>query len=129
MISLDNELLKAIREEFCDNFINSRNDLILIPKTNLYFRLEDVETELDLICKLLEWCSRDAYKTEPFRNDYRNQKYQDSVREHINNILRTEFTRDEMEEIYCKLGGCVNRQKTIKFIDSNYDISLLKGNE
>ena len=129
MIALDNELLKKIRDEFYDSFINKNNELILIPKTNLYFLLSNVETELDLKCKLLEWCSRDACKAMPFDKDWQNNNYNNLVRENINNVLKTNFSEEEMEDIYCKLGNCVNRKKTIKFINSNYDMSILKGED
>lgn len=34
--------------------------------------LVDCETELDVKCKVLEWFSRGAYKTEPFHFDAEN---------------------------------------------------------
>lgn len=127
MISLDNELLMKIRYEFDESFINRNNELILIPRTNLYFLLDNVENELDLKCKLLEWCSRDACKSQPFGKDHLNDKYNNKVRGNINNILETNFTEDEMEDIYCELGNGIKRGKTIKFIENNYDMNILRS--
>ena len=125
MIELENKFLKQIMIEFNGSFINSSNELILIPRTNLYFSLENVENELDLECKLLEWCSRHTYKSEPFSQDFRNEIYQRENLKRLRNLFDYNFTEEEMEKIYCKLGNAVNRAKTIKFIESGLDIKVL----
>lgn len=125
MMNFNNELLQSIRYEFSDSFINNRNELILIPKTNLYFSLKDIENEIDLKCKLLEWCSRDAFKSQPFNQQWRNNRYNKQVAESINTILETEFDEDDFEDIYIKLGNGINRKLCIDFIESNYDFKLL----
>ena len=101
------------------SFINNRNELILIPKTNLYFRLEGVETELDFKCKLLEWCSRDSVKGVSIY-------WQRKTRNMINYLLGTNFTENNLNMIYCRLGNCVNHNLTIAFVESNYNFDLLK---
>ncbi|MBS5114143.1 MAG: hypothetical protein KHY88_00320 [Erysipelotrichaceae bacterium] len=108
-------------------FINRINELILIPRTNLYFSLNNVESEFDLKCKVLEWCSRDACKSMPYQSDKHNEKYQDDVRKNINNFLKTDFTREDMELIYTRLGNAVNHKLTIKFVQSNYDMNILRS--
>lgn len=100
------------------SFINRNNELILIPKTNLYFRLEDVKTELDFKCKLLEWCSRDSIKGVSIY-------WQRKTRNMINYLLDTNFTENNLNMIYCRLGNCVNHNLTVAFIESNYDFNLL----
>lgn len=117
--------IKNLMSIFNKSFINYRNELILIPKTNLYFSLNNVENEFDLKCKVLEWCSRDAYKSMPYSTDRRNRMYQDDVRENINIFLKTNFTRNDMELIYSKLGNGVHHELTIKFVQSNYDMNIL----
>ena len=102
-----------------DAFINHLNELILIPKTNLYFRLEDVKTELDFKCKVLEWCSRDCIKGV-------SKNMQNETSKLVNYLLDTAFSTDQLEAIYCRLGNCVNHSLTIQFIQSNYDLSLLE---
>lgn len=112
---------------FEKSFINCINELILIPKTNLYLLLDDVESELDLKCKVIEYCSRDAYKTMPYSSPQSNKAYQNNVRRHMNTYLGTDFTREDMELIYTYLGNRVNHDLTIKFVESNYDTNILKG--
>lgn len=121
--------LKILMSIFNKSFINYRNELILIPKTNLYFSLNNVENELDLKYKVLEWCSRDAYKSMPYSTDRRNRMYQDDVRGNINIFLKTNFARNDMELIYSKLGNGVNHELTIKFVQSNYDMKILRSDE
>ncbi len=121
--------LKILMSIFNKSFINYRNELILIPKTNLYFSLNNVKNEFDLKYKVLEWCSRDAYKSTPYSTDRRNRIYQDDVRGNINIFLKTNFARNDMELIYSKLGNGVNHELTIKFVQSNYDMKILRSDE
>lgn len=120
-----------VMKQFQGSFINCNNELILIPKKNLYFRLEDVNTPTELKYKLLEWCSRDCTSAIRYSQEWRNRRYQDDVLTRVNKCLGTNFTRDEMELIYIRLGNRCNRKLTQKFVSSGYDMKLLedKSNE
>ncbi|WP_257154683.1 hypothetical protein [Bacillus cereus] len=56
------ELVDKVLAYFPKSFVNSYNELIFEPTNNLYFRLEDVENELDFKCKLFAWLSRPISK-------------------------------------------------------------------
>ena len=47
----------------------------------------------------------------------------------VNDFLGTDFTESDIEEIYTYLGNRCNHEKTVRFIESNYDMSILKGGE
>lgn len=122
-------MLKEIEDLLClfpKSFINDRNELILVPRTNLYFRLEDVSSVEDLIYKLIAWCSRDASKSEPFQSEWRNVKYRKDIRYRLNLFLETNFTEDEWLEIYCKFGNGCHKDKCLEFIRKDFDLSLLE---
>lgn len=104
---------------FPNSFINHHYEIILEPRNNVYFRLEDVETELDFKCKMFAWVSRPIAKGL-------NKYWSSKVLKSFNALLGTHFTKDEMYKIYDRLGNDVNRKLTIRFIESNYDLSLLK---
>lgn len=112
---------------FPNSYINRLNELILYSSTNLYFGLDDVNSEQDIKCKLLEWCSRDTYKAQPFDNYEHNLYYQDTIRKRINYYLKTDFSREQMELIYQKLGNSINHDLTIKFVKSGYEMNVLKS--
>ena len=99
-------------------FINTSFELIIEPKNNIYFRLEDIETELDFKCKVIAWLSRPSCKGV-------SKAWQKKFRAIVNEYLETDFSEDDMHEIYTYLGNDCNRQKTIKFIESDYDFSVL----
>lgn len=101
-------------------FINVNYELIVEPKNNIYFRLEDIETELDLKCKILAWLSRPSCKGV-------SNYWQKRIRTIVNEFLDTNFTFDEMEIIYTYLGNDCNREKSINFIESNYDLNVLNS--
>lgn len=103
-------------------FVNRQNELIINPKRNSYFRLDDVDTERELTAKILEWLSREAAKSiYPWSQAYHLNG--------INSFLGTDFTREEMNEIYTYLGNAVNHEKTLRFIDSGFDLSVLPRKE
>ena len=118
--------ISKIMNIFYGSFINHNKELILIPKTNLYFYLGDVNTVDEVKYKLLEWCSRDSTSALKYSQHWRNRQYQDSVLMRINICLGTSFTREEMMIIYQRLGNCCNHKLTMKFVSSGYDMKLLE---
>lgn len=103
-------------------FINNHDELIVSPELNAYFRLEDVETELDFKCKVLEWLSFHVADNHWF--GYIEERI--NLEHFINYMLETHFNHDDFQYIYLKLGNSVNHKLTINFIESNYDMNLLK---
>lgn len=104
---------------FPKSFINHNNEIILEPRNNVYFRLEDIKTELEFKCKMFAWVSRPIAKGL-------NKYWFPRVLRSFNELLGTNFTKDEMYKIYDRLGNDVNRKLTVLFIESNYDLSLLE---
>lgn len=106
---------------FPKSFINHNNEIILEPKNNVYFRLEGVESELDFKCKMVAWVSRPIAKGL-------NKHWSPRVLSSFNEALGTNFTKNEMYMIYDRLGNDVNRQLSIRFIESNYNLELIGRN-
>lgn len=96
------------------------------PRALQTFLLTDCKTELDIQCKVLEWLSRGAYKTQCFNSDKANRAMHKTLLEGINQYLGTAFTPEDMEEIYTHLGNRCNHGKTIAFIQSGYDMEVLR---
>lgn len=114
-----------IRNRFCAAFpkfyINHNLEVIVHPRRNTYFLLKGVETEGDLVAKILEWLSREAAKSVS----------KESQRYHLNGInafIGTNFTQEEMMQIYTYLGNSCNHRKTLVFILSGYDLNVLTRN-
>ena len=103
-------------------FINNEDELIVSPRLNAYFRLEDLETELDFKCKVLEWLSFHIADNHWFGHD----KERKNIEHFINYVLGTHFNHDDFQIIYMKLGNRVNHKLTTDFIEKNYDMNLLK---
>ncbi len=117
-VELTKRLIKIVKTHSPNGFINHNFELIVEPKNNIYFRLEDIETEMELKCKVLAWLSRLSCKGV-------SNHWQSKIRAIINEFLGTDFSHDEMTEIYTYLGNDCNREKTIKFIESNYNLKIL----
>ena len=116
------EIRHRIRAAFPKFFVNGNFEAIIYPARNSYFLLAGVETEEELNAKILEWLSREASKSI----SRASQKYHMNG---INTFLGTDFSQDDMEQIYTYLGNAVNHQKTLRFIRSGYDMAVLPQKE
>lgn len=92
---------------------------------NIYFILGNCETKMDVDCKVLEWLSRAAYKAMPFSSDVANNRFHEYFRKGISEYFNHEFDAKDIEIIYTYLGNACNHQKTIDFIESGFDMSVL----
>lgn len=124
---IDWNVIQKLMNSFPKSFINQNGEFIAHKKANEYFILRDCETELDVKCKVLEWLSRGAYKTQPYRRSDKNIEFHRFMRGGINEFLGVHFLEDDMEQIYTYLGNACNHKRTIQFIESCYDMSVLKG--
>ena len=126
---VDKLITRKLAHAFPRSFINTNLEFIARKEANEYFGLEDCETELDVKCKVLEWLSRGAYKTCPFDSDVENERLHNFMLNGINDFLGTDFTEDDIEIIYTYLGNRCNHEFTVEFINSGYDMAVLKGGE
>lgn len=121
------EYIVRLKNCFDNSFINQSLEFIAHREANEYFRLSDCKCELDVKCKVLEWLSRGAYKTEPFRSKTKNIQFHCFMLKGINQYLGTNFTKEDMIPIYTYLGNSCNHHKTIRFIESGFDMNVLGG--
>ena len=119
------EAVNALCEAFPNSFINERGEFIAHLRSNQYIILNNCKTTQDIECKVLEWFSRPAHKTAPYSQEWRNRKFHEFMRNGVNAFLDTSFSENEMSEIYDALGNCINHQKTIEFIDSDYNFDVI----
>ena len=124
---IDWTLVQKLMNCFPRSIINQNMEFIAHVKTNQYFLLGDCQTELDVKCKVLEWFSRSAYKTEPYRTKQKNDEFHKFMLDGINEFLETSFTEEDMDLIYTYLGNRCNHTKTVLFICSNYNFAVLKS--
>lgn len=118
-MNLDFDVLKEIQPFFPLAHIYKNNELILDPKNNIYFRIDNITSKLEFQCKILEWCSRPACKgLKPI--------WQRFVQGALNGYFRQTWTRNELESIYTRLGNGVNRELCIKFIKGDFDLKILQ---
>lgn len=111
--------------DFDGSFFNERDEFIAHRYSNTYFIFASCENEEEVKCKVLEWLSRPASKGIPYSQEWRNKKFRQFMLDGINMFLHTDFSFDDMEIIYTYLGNACNHKKTIRFIESGYDMHVL----
>lgn len=128
---VSNDVLRKLFFAFPNGFINHNLEFIAEPhhRVNSFFYLEDCETEEDVAAKILEWLSREAYKSHHFTSERRNRQIHEYHLEGINAFCGTFFTEDDIAVVYQYLGNSVNHKKTIAFIRSGYNLAVLTREE
>lgn len=121
------EMALRLMRSFPGSFINHNFEFIAHKRSNTYLIFTDCETWKDLQCKVLEWLSRAAYKTEPYYTDKSNNKFHRFMLDGVNDFLGTSFTFDDMELIYTLLGNEVRPALTVKFVNSGFDMEVLRN--
>lgn len=120
-----NEALKLMKCFPC-SFMNYEGEIIFNKKGNIFFRFSSCETELEIKCKVIEFLSRAAYKTPVYDSERGNKEFHRYMLKGINDYLNTNFDFDNIEIIYTYLGNGVNRPLTVAFIESGYDMNIIK---
>lgn len=120
------ECRQALLESFPKSFINQSDEFIAHEYSNQYIILSNCEKPIDIECKVLEWFSRAAHKSQPYSQEWRNRKFHEFMLNGINNFLDTRFSEGDMDLIYTYLGNACNHSLTIEFINSGYDMNILK---
>lgn len=128
-MQVPDEVVRELFNAFPGAFIYYNGEIIVHKAANSYFILKDCTSRLDVQCKVLEWLSRDAYKSEPFNSAAKNLRFNKFILNGINTFLGTSFSYDDMEEIYTYLGNRCNHQRTLRFIESNYTLDLKEDYE
>lgn len=90
-----------------------------------WFRTEDCKTKQDVQRKVLAWFSNGACDG-CFGSEKVSAVIQNYIRRSINRYLGTSFSREDMELIYCKIGRGINEPLARRFIESNFDLEVLK---
>lgn len=69
----------GLMECFPGSYINRFGEIILSEKGNVYFTAKNCTDKEDIICKLLEWCSRPMAKGEPYSSHKRNNEWREQL--------------------------------------------------
>lgn len=114
------DLLERVYDVFDTSFIYKKNELILHKKWNIYFRLDDITNNYDFNYKLLSYCSFYCASNH-FKKNSKECKY---IWNRLNRWFKKDFTYDELQFIYIKLGNGANRDIGNEFIKSNLDFNI-----
>jgi hypothetical protein len=125
---VNQQVLNDLFGAFPDAIMNRNLEFVAEPnrRVNSYFRLDNCESREDVVCKVLEYLSREAFKSQHFDAEWRNRQVHDYHHRGINRFCGTNFTKDDIEVIYTYLGNECNRKKTLDFIHSGFDMAVLE---
>lgn len=102
------ETVMKLAKAFPGGFLNGQGEFIAHKKANEYFLMADCKTELEVKCKVLEWLSRGAHKTQPF---YRQKD------------------NDNWYKGHCASGPCATMETDAGFYCGNFSPKKRDGHE
>jgi hypothetical protein len=123
-MSIQNKI-ERVFDMFESSFIHNKEELILHKKWNIYFRLPDIKTEYEFDYKLLSYLS---FYTASNHFKQSSVQYQWAINR-IRRWFRRDFTNEDLQAIYIKLGCGANRELGVAFIISGLDMRLLDEKE
>lgn len=73
---VETDILQKLFKASPNSIINHSLEFVadVNPRVNSYFRLSDCDSEEDVQAKVLEWLSRDAYKSTHYRTNKKNEE-------------------------------------------------------
>ena len=119
------KIMTAFPHSVIKYYVYGGFEMILDERNVLWFSLGGIESDLELKRIFISAISR-CYKTEPYRTFKRNIEWQQKHISAFNKTLGTKFNADEIAYIYTYLGNGCNKPIAIKFIESGYDLNVLK---
>lgn len=119
------KIMSAFPHSFIKYYVYGGFEITLDEQNVLCFSLEEIESDLELKRRFISVVSR-CYKTQPYRTSKRNIQWQQKHISAFNEALGTKFNDDEIAYIYTYLGNGCNKPTAIKFIESGYDLNVLK---
>ena len=119
------KIMSAFPHSFIKYYVNGGFEITLDQQNVLWFSLGEIESDIELKRRFISAVSR-CYKTEPYRTSKRNIEWQQKHISAFNKTLGTKFNADEIAYIYTYLGNGCNKPFAIKFIESGYDLNVLK---
>lgn len=106
---VETDVLQKLFRAFPNSVINHSFEFVadVNPRVNSYFCLLNCNSEEDVQAKVLEWLSRDAYKSTYYRTNKKNEEVHKYHLDGINSFLGTEFTPEEFFKLVrrCSYGG------------------------
>ena len=122
------QMLDSIRKTmlvFPKSYINYNNELILIPKFNVYICLDNIISDEDFYVELCEYFSRECSSALRGSSKPTLYRYYNNNTRNFNKICNTSFSTKDMDTIYAKLGNGINHQMAVDFVKSGFDLSVL----
>ena len=119
------KIMSAFPHSFIKYYVNGGFEITLDEKNVLWFSLGEIESDIELKRRFISAVSR-CYKAEPYSIFKRNIEWQQKHMVAFNKVLGTNFTEDDFEYIYTYLGNGCNKPIAIKFIESGYELNVLK---
>lgn len=119
------KIMTAFPHSFIKYYVNGGFEITLDQQNVLWFSLREIESDIELKRRFISAVSR-CYKTKPYRTSKRNIEWQQKHISAFNKTLGTKFNIDEITYIYTYLGNGCNKPIAIKFIESGYDLNVLK---
>lgn len=126
------EIIHRLKTCFPRGYMNFNNEFIAHRQANRNYgcaccALRNCTNAEEVICAAIESFSYDCCKSRPFKSSDVNIDFRQYMIDGMNDFLGTAFTENEFATIYVHLGNRADRQLTLLFVDSGYNVQMLRS--
>lgn len=129
---MGDEMVERLQQCFPDGRLNYYSEFIAHRGANRHYgaaclKLGGCETAEDVIAAALEMLTIDCCKSAPFETPDANIRFHKYMLKGMNKLLGMAFTEKQYLAIYTCIGNGINHQLTVDFIQSGYDLKILRN--
>lgn len=121
------ETLEQLRRCFPQSYINFDQEFIAHRRGGGACSLRGCDRPMELRCRVIEQLVRECCKTRPFKTAQANLQYRDYMAQGLGRFLGICLTEREWLAVYTALGNGVDRQLTMDWIASGYDLKVIRS--
>lgn len=119
--------LELLRHCFPGSFQNFNQELVVHRRGAAVCDLRGCTSALELRCRVIEQLVCHCCKTRPFKGVEANVSFRCFMMDGMGRFLGRTFTEEEYALIHMNLGNGTNRQLTIDWIGTGYNLDFLRS--
>lgn len=128
------EVVQRLKACFPKGYISYNNEFIADRAANrqyggVCFSMKACFTEEDVTCAVIETLSYDCCKSQPYKEKAANADFRSYMISGTNSFLGVNFAEAEYLLIYTWLGNRADRQLTLDFVESGYNLQILTASK
>lgn len=120
------QTIKTLGECFPGGYVNFDQEFVAHRRAGAVCDMKGCTSPLELRCRVIEQLVGHCCKTRPFKGAEANVSFRRFMMEGMGRFLGVKLVESEYELVYERLGNGIDRQLTVEWVRSGYDLRVLR---